>query len=233
MPVKKIIGNIFTSDCQTLVNTVNCVGVMGAGIALECRLRYPEMYERYAVLCSEQKLKIGLLWLFKGDDRWILNFPTKNHWKHPSKEEYLNLGLRKFVESYESKGIESIAFPMLGSDRGGIDAHVSERIMLEHLDPLPIPIEIYEYDPSASDDLFDRFRGWMMNPGSERICLEAGVGKRQLDALAVAVSSPQVRQLGQLIQFQGVGLRTMERVFGIARQGFEAQCGDLFGSQAD
>ena len=81
MSIKIISGNIFTSKCQTIVNTINCVGVMGAGIALECRLRYPEMYKKYVELCENREISIGILWLYKSEDRWILNFPTKKHWK--------------------------------------------------------------------------------------------------------------------------------------------------------
>ncbi len=93
MSIKIISGNIFTSQCQVIVNTVNCVGVMGAGIALECRLRYPEMYDKYIQYCLESKINIGNLWIYKTESRWILNFPTKKHWKNPSKIEYLHAGL--------------------------------------------------------------------------------------------------------------------------------------------
>ena len=82
MSIEVITGNIFTSTCQTIVNTVNCVGVMGAGIALECRFRYPEVHKKYISLCNENKIEIGLLWVYKSPKRWVLNFPTKKHWKY-------------------------------------------------------------------------------------------------------------------------------------------------------
>ena len=81
-------GNIFNTEAQTIVNTVNCVGVMGAGIAYEFRLRYPQMFEKYRTLCdpnNPNRLTVGKLWLYQGNDRLILNFPTKTHWKMPSK----------------------------------------------------------------------------------------------------------------------------------------------------
>ncbi len=93
-------GNIFSSRCQTIVNTVNCVGIMGAGIALECRLRYPLMFDQYAKLCADAKLDIGQLWIYRAPERWVLNFPTKKHWRYPSKVEYLHLGLQKFMQTY-------------------------------------------------------------------------------------------------------------------------------------
>lgn len=94
---------------------------MGAGIALECRLRYPSLYSEYVALCRQRRIQFGRLWLFKAPDRWILNFPTKEHWRDPSREEYLHAGLREFMESYEAMGIESIAFPLLGAQHGGIE----------------------------------------------------------------------------------------------------------------
>ena len=85
---------------------------MGAGIALEFRLRYPKMLKEYKGLCEQNKISIGNLWLYKSNDKSILNFPTKFHWKYPSKIEWLESGLQKFIESYENKGITSIAFPI-------------------------------------------------------------------------------------------------------------------------
>ena len=132
-------GNIFTTECQTIVNTVNCVGVMGAGIAYEFRLRFPEMFSKYKSFCDEGKLKIGSLWMYKlpNDEvasyRNILNFPTKKHWKFPSKEEYLEKGLQKFVSSYNEKDIRSVAFPLLGASHGGLSEETSIAIMKRYL----------------------------------------------------------------------------------------------------
>ena len=95
-------GNIFNTKAQTVVNTVNCVGVMGKGIALVYKLRYPKMFDIYKDYCRQHLINIGKLWIYKGDenDPWVLNFPTKFHWKYPSKYEYIEKGLAKFVESY-------------------------------------------------------------------------------------------------------------------------------------
>ena len=162
MSVKVITGNLFTSSCQTIVNTVNCVGVMGAGIALECRLRFPEMHENYISLCNEEKIDIGLLWIYKSPKRWILNFPTKKNWKYPSKKEYLHTGLKKFCDTYKEKGIESIAFPLLGADKGGIPQEDSLSIMRSYLDNIDIEVEIYRYDPKAKDDLYDKTKKFIL-----------------------------------------------------------------------
>ena len=118
MSLDIIKGNLFTSNRQTLVNTVNCVGVMGAGIALSFKIS--QMYERYVEICNSQLLDVGKLWLYKLEHRWVLNFPTKKYWKRASKIEFLQLGLQKFVDTYKEKGITSIAFPLLGTLNGGI-----------------------------------------------------------------------------------------------------------------
>ncbi|MBZ4194391.1 MAG: macro domain-containing protein, partial [Candidatus Contendobacter sp.] len=169
MSINIIEGSIFTSKCKTLVNTVNCVGVMGAGIALEYRLRYPDMYKKYVEICVKNQLSVGNLWLYKSDAKWILNFPTKKHWRYPSKKEYLNNGLKKFLETYESKGITTIAFPLLGTDKGGIDQDESLQIMKSHLNHISIDIEIYKRDRNAKDDLYDKIRDWLIKENIEEI----------------------------------------------------------------
>ncbi len=138
-------GNIFESDSQTIVNTVNCVGAMGKGIALEYKKRYPDMFLQYKNLCEKHLLKTGLLWLYKTPDKWILNFPTKDHWRSPSKIEYLETGLDKFVKTYKEKEISSISFPLLGASNGGIPPNVSFNIMHRYLIQCDIPIKIYKY----------------------------------------------------------------------------------------
>lgn len=136
-------GNIFESNAQTLVNTVNCVGVMGKGIALEFKQRYPHMFSDYEDLCSRQLLDIGKLWLYKTGHKWILNFPTKYDWRQPSKEEYLEQGLEKFMETYKDKKITSVAFPLLGASNGKIDPQRSLEIMRRYLDGCDIPVSVY------------------------------------------------------------------------------------------
>src|SRR5437660_12896839 len=87
------IGDLFTSRAQTLVNTVNCVGVMGKGIALEFKNRYLQMFVAYARLCDDRQLRPGLLYLWTKSTPWILNFPTKDHWKYPSKLGCIETGV--------------------------------------------------------------------------------------------------------------------------------------------
>lgn len=217
MSVKIINGNIFTSKCQTLVNTVNCVGVMGAGIALECRLRYPEMHAKYIRLCAEHKIDIGLLWIYKSPDRWILNFPTKTHWKYPSKKKYLHVGLDKFLHTYKEKRLQSIAFPLLGADKGGIPQEESLQIMATYLEKADLEIEIYRYDATANDDLYEKTKEWLLSQDTERISKSTKLRKNYVTKVVDAMQSPDVVQLNQLARINGVGIKTLEKIFNLAQ----------------
>lgn len=137
--------NIFETRCQTIVNTVNCVGVMGKGIALEMKNRYPEMFEKYKDFCQKGYIDIGKLWLYKySDEKWILNFPTKKHWKDNSEYEYIEEGMKKFLNTYKERGIKTIAFPMLGCNNGGLDKDKVLQIMVQYLIKCEdIIVEIY------------------------------------------------------------------------------------------
>lgn len=137
-------GDLFQSEAQTIVNTINCVGAMGKGIALEYKKKYPEMYAKYVSLCKNKQISIGKLWLYKTETKWILNFPTKDDWRNPSKVEYLVLGLEKFVATYKEKGITSIAFPLLGANNGGLDPKLSLEVMVRYLKDLDIDVYIYD-----------------------------------------------------------------------------------------
>ena len=140
--------SIFDSRAQTVVNTVNCVGVMGKGIAARFKEQYPDMFLAYRDICAKKLLEPGKLWLWKAPDRWILNFPTKRHWRHPSKLEWIDAGLRKFVAEYENRGVTEISFPRLGCGNGGLDWDDVRPLMERHLSPLRIAVYIHDYEVS-------------------------------------------------------------------------------------
>jgi O-acetyl-ADP-ribose deacetylase (regulator of RNase III) len=143
-------GNIFQSPAQVLVNTVNTVGVMGKGIALEFKQLFPEMYEQYRSMCEQNLFDIGILWLYKSPNKWVLNFPTKKHWRQPSRLEYIEKGLQKFVDSYAKLGIYSIAFPALGYGNGQLDFNTEVQPLMEkYFRNLPIEVFIYPDKKSA------------------------------------------------------------------------------------
>ncbi|WP_394151529.1 macro domain-containing protein [Vibrio maritimus] len=209
-----VTGNIFDSKRQTIVNAVNCVGVMGAGIALEYRFRYPEMYEKYQQFCEVQSLDIGKLWIYKADaNRWVLNFPTKKDWKHPTKEEYLHQGLTKFVDEYKSKNVESVAFPLLGADRGGLGQDKSVRILEQYLSDLDIPVDIYHYDPNAKDELCEKVRTIVMNHQPAEFSDLVSFRESELIKLRAHFDDPGIKQISNLLKIKGIGQRTVEKLY--------------------
>ena len=141
--IEYIEGDIFESPAQVIVNTVNTVGVMGKGLALSFKQRYPQMFEKYRAACEKHLLTIGKLMLFYETDHWLLLFPTKEHWRNPSKLEYIEKGLMKFVQTYAEKSITSIAFPRLGCGNGELDWTDVKPLMERYLKELPIDVYIY------------------------------------------------------------------------------------------
>jgi O-acetyl-ADP-ribose deacetylase (regulator of RNase III) len=212
-------GNIFTTEAQTIVNTVNCVGVMGAGIAYEFRLREQEMFMKYKDICRTKQLDIGKLWIYDVKDtkplqyKKVLNFPTKNDWKYPSKERYLHEGLEKFVQTYKQKNIKSVAFPLLGADRGGLDKNRAIAIMKEHLQKCDIEVEIWHFDPMAQDDLYEHFKSVFLELDDEMIKFESKIRIDIVKKIRNALTDETINSLSGLLRVKGVGDKSLENLF--------------------
>lgn len=215
MPVTFHKGNIFNAKTQTIVNTVNCVGVMGKGIALVFKLRYPKMFDIYKEHCNSKLIKPGVLWIYKKDEnsQRVLNFPTKNHWKYPSKVEYLDKGLEKFVSTYKEKGITSIAFPLLGTHNGGLDKDMVLELMTNHLNNCEIPVEIYEYDPSSPDGMYQDFRKKWNAQSSSEIKEGTGIRSDKVEMISGLLNSNEIKSMIDLIRVKGLGIKTLEKCF--------------------
>ena len=141
-------GDIFESSCEVIVNPINCVGVMGGGLALAFKKKFPEHFETYKKMCQNGEIKVGKLYVVDGDEKHkVLLFPTKIHWRNPSLMEYVVDGLKYLAENYEKMDIKSVAIPALGCGLGGLNwEDVKEQItsVLSELDN-KIEIEIYEF----------------------------------------------------------------------------------------
>ena len=120
--VRVLIGNLFDSHAQTMVNTVNTVGVMGKGIALEFRKRFPDMYEDYVRRCERGEVRLGSPYLYRRLlPPWVLNFPTKGHWRSIARLSDIVAGLEFVLAHYRDWGIESLAVPPLGCGEGQLE----------------------------------------------------------------------------------------------------------------
>jgi len=118
-------GNIFAEDIEVLVNPVNCVGVMGRGLALQFKNRFPKNFKDYVVACKKGEVLPGCLFIFAvgkaANPHFIINFPTKRHWSQESKIEDIELGLKKLAIVIKKYDIHSIAIPPIGCGLGGLN----------------------------------------------------------------------------------------------------------------
>jgi O-acetyl-ADP-ribose deacetylase (regulator of RNase III) len=142
-------GNLLEARVDALVNTVNTVGVMGKGIALMFKERYPENFRAYEAACKTREVEIGRMFVQPGVEfdgpKWIINFPTKKHWRQPTKLEWIDAGLKSLRDVIRQKGIRSVALPPLGCGNGGLDwAMVRPRIEAALTDLPDVEVVVYE-----------------------------------------------------------------------------------------
>ena len=146
-------GDFFDFDADIRVNTVNCVGVMGAGVALAFKNKYPEMFKEYVRQCKEKEIAPGKPSVWKQGDMFskgleIINFPTKNHWRNPSEYEYVENGLIWLSKYLEDKQGLTITLPALGCGHGGLDWRRVKRLIIKYLEGKSNRILVFE--PEAS-----------------------------------------------------------------------------------
>src|SRR5690349_19653911 len=117
-------GNLLEANADALVNTVNCVGIMGRGVALQFKNAFPDNFAAYKRACDLDQVQPGRMFVFETgqfNPRYIINFPTKRHWKGKSRMEDIDSGLVAMVEEIRKRKIRSVALPPLGSGLGGLD----------------------------------------------------------------------------------------------------------------
>lgn len=151
--INLISGNIFNSNKQTITNAVNCVGIMGKGLAEQFKTKYPNYFNEYVNECNNNSLNIGKLTVYKltkkdnhfeNDNKQILNFPTKLHWKNNSKISYIEDGLKYLINNYQNMNITSLALPPLGCGLGGLNWNDVYTLMMDYLYNIEIDVDIYK-----------------------------------------------------------------------------------------
>jgi O-acetyl-ADP-ribose deacetylase (regulator of RNase III) len=147
-------GNLLDADVDAVVNTVNTVGVMGKGIALMFKERFPENFKAYEAACKRKELTIGRVFVTESPElngpRWIINFPTKAHWRFPSKLEWIESGLEDLRHVIMEKGIKSIALPPLGSGNGGLNWQDVRPLIEAALGDRLADVDVVVYEPTAA-----------------------------------------------------------------------------------
>lgn len=147
MPVQEVEGDLLASGADALVNTVNCVGVMGKGVALQFKRQHPEMFVSYKRACDRGEVRIGRMFVWEtgllNGPRYIINFPTKTHWKGRSRLEWVREGLVDLRRVIGDLGLGSVALPPLGAGNGGLDWTDVEPLIRDTLGDLPIEVIVY------------------------------------------------------------------------------------------
>lgn len=141
-------GNLLEDDAQALVNTVNTVGVMGKGIALQFKQRFPANFVAYAQACKLGQVQTGCMWVTEPgeltDPRWVVNFPTKQHWRDPSRMAWVVDGLQDLRHFLVSNAVPSVALPALGAGLGGLPWPAVRGHIEAALGDLALDVRVYE-----------------------------------------------------------------------------------------
>ncbi|OZQ64380.1 macro domain-containing protein [Paenibacillus odorifer] len=206
-------GTVFNSPAKTIVNTINCYGVMGAGIAKEFKMRYPEMYKDYVLRCQEKKVSVGHPYLFEySHNQWILNFPTKNHWKFPSKMDFIESGLRYFVDNYQRRDFQSIAFPKLGTNNGGLEWNKVKELMEYYLSKLDIDVYICTDEKKEAEGIEKLMIDLLNRIDIKDIKKKVKLTDKQMNVLNELLPVSRIRNL-DLAKQSGLGKQTYENIF--------------------
>lgn len=201
---------VFNSNCEGIVNTVNCVGAMGTGLALEFALRYPNMEKQYEKDCMDKKVKTGEIITYKENDVLIINFPTKYHWKYPSQIRWISDGLDFLVKHYKEWNIKSIAIPPLGCTNGGLDYVNQVKPLIESkLKNLEIDVCLC-VDPGYAEgkekEMLDAFN----NSDVEAMCIMLDIKRREKKALQ---QKENITRFFMIKSMESIGIKTYTKLF--------------------
>ncbi len=177
-------GDILDSKAQTLVNTVNCVGIMGKGIALGFKKRFPDMHKDYVRRCKAGEVKLGQPYLYRRlIGPWIINFPTKDHWRSVTRVEDIVQGMHYLINRYKDWGITSLAVPPLGCGEGQLEWRIVGSTMYRYLKQLDIPVELYA--PYGTPDL--ETQSSFLSQPTEPVIADTGTGSFKMKPDWVAI----------------------------------------------
>lgn len=202
-------GNLLTADVDALVNTVNTEGVMGKGLALQFKKAFPENFASYEHACKAGEVKTGQMHIVQrlASPRFIINFPTKRHWRQPSKLEYVRDGLRDLVAQVKRLNIESIAVPPLGCGNGGLEWSAVRPLIIKAFAAAPdVRVVLFEpADAPAADQIIDRRTKPGMTPA--RAAVLALMGRYVETDYDYRLSLVEVQKLAYFLQLAGENLR--------------------------
>jgi O-acetyl-ADP-ribose deacetylase (regulator of RNase III) len=203
-------GDILTADAEALVNTVNCVGVMGRGIALQFKNRFPANYKAYRAACDESRVQPGTMFVFDRREvtwpRYIINFPTKRHWRGKSRIEDIESGMESLVREIRSRGIKSIAIPPLGSGLGGLRWTDVRPVIETALKEIP-DVDVVVYEPGGTGSEVSNRSTQVPTMTAGRSALVVLMHRYLAGLLDPSISLLEVHKLMYFLQIAGEPLR--------------------------
>lgn len=210
--ITEVTGNLLRDHAQALVNTVNTVGVMGKGLALQFKRAYPEVFRVYEAACRAGDVLPGrILPVRLGDtDRWVLNFPTKRHWQQPSRLADIDAGLDDLVRVLSELEIRSVAVPPLGCGNGGLDWAVVRPLIIDRLGALPVEVRLYGLGTPTAEDMLTRTERPELTLARARLL--AALGRYIRTAWEAGVTDQprasliEVQKVAYLLQIAGLDL---------------------------
>lgn len=199
-------GDILAADAEAIVNTVNCVGVMGKGIALQFKMKYPENYKIYKKTCDQGRMMVGKVLFFEqnttSNPRYIVNFPTKRHWKGKSTIQDISKGLDSLISEVKRLEIKSIAIPALGSGLGGLDWLQVKSIIIDAFSQLP-DVDVLLYEPHYSPSV----QSIEVNTKKPKITLAKALLIKLMQAYQALGYSHSLLEIQKLIYFINIPLQ--------------------------
>ncbi len=208
-------STVFNTGADCIVNTINCVGFMGKGVALEFALRYPQLEKQYIEECRKKQIHTGRVYLYEIDGQKIINFPTKFHFKNPSQVEWIEQGLEFFVKNYKTWSIKSIAFPILGATNGGLDPEKVEQTMIKHLSPLDIDVYICRSRLLEGKEL-EMVEAFKETPVGE---IKKNVRLTAKQYKAIEKNQKRIRRFFDILEIEGIGIETYRAIFKLFYRG--------------
>lgn len=207
-------GNIFESEAEVIVITVNCVGVMGAGIALDAKYRWPEIAMNYVTECEAGRFSIGDIFWGQTNKQFVALFPTKKHWKRPSDIDYLEAGLTTLRSDLVKKSFRSIALPQLGCSNGGLSWNDVRPKIVQSLATLPdLKVELWSFHSNFTDNQFSQFRETFLELEPKDAAKWLGCSKRSEALIRETISSRKIINFTHLFDVPGIGTKTLEGVY--------------------
>ena len=207
-------GNIFSSGAEAIVITVNCEGVMGTGIALDAKNRWPEIYNSYSEKCKLNEFHIGDIMWTHSESKRVALFPSKRLWRAPSKLSYLEDGLDTLRTDIIRRSIKSIALPHLGCSNGGLTWSEVKPLIVEKLSRIDgLLVELWKFEQNFVDQDFQKFRKVFLSLNPKDASSWVSFSKNTEKFIRQVLIESELTNFVQLAEVRGVGEKTLEKIY--------------------